>query len=66
MLHIYDVDIVHPESGEVLAECGEVLDAQSPRAKHALAVARAYPDHYFVYTDENEDMTAVADGPTEF
>lgn len=64
MLHIHDVDIVHPDSGEVLAECGEVLNAQSPKAKHVLAIAAAYPDHYFVYTDE--DMTIVADGPTEF
>lgn len=66
MLHIYDVDIVHPESGEVLAECGEMLDAQSPRAEHVLAVAWTYPDHYFAYTDENEDIVVMANGSTEF
>lgn len=64
MLHIYDVDIVHPESGEVLAECGDVLDTQSPRAKHVIAIALAYPDHYSIHT-ENEDIT-IANNPVEF
>lgn len=42
-------DVVHPKSGEVLAEQGDVLDVHTPRGQHVLAVAWAYPNYYEVY-----------------
>ena len=50
MLFIH-CDVVHPESGEVLAEYGEVYNAQSPRARRVLAVCAAYPEYYFTHQD---------------
>lgn len=45
-LYIRIVDVVHPGSGEVLAECGGVLDMETPRERHVLSVAKDYPEHY--------------------
>lgn len=44
-LHIH-CDVIHPESGEVLAERGDVLLTHTPRAQHILDVARAH--HYSI------------------
>lgn len=41
-------DVIHPESGEVLAEPGGMLDAATPRAQRVLSVAEAYPCHYAI------------------
>lgn len=46
-------DVVHPESGEVLAEPDDVLFTHTPRAQHVLAVAKAHPEHYAVIHDEH-------------
>lgn len=50
-LHIH-CDVVHPESGEVLAEPDDELFTHTPRAQHVLDVAKAHPNHYAVILDE--------------
>lgn len=54
MLYIY-TDVIHPESGEVLAEDDDVLNEETPHAKHVLAIAEEYDDHYLMYIDGNGD-----------
>lgn len=51
-LHIY-CDVIHPESGEVLAEPGDVFVLPNPVVAHILAVAEAHPNHYYTYNDED-------------
>lgn len=51
-LHIR-CDVVHPETGEVLAEADDVFVLPNPVAEHILAVAKAHPHVYYVYTDED-------------
>lgn len=54
-LHIH-TDVIHPESGEVLAEPDDVLFTHTPRAQHVLAVAKANPDRYAVIRDERNNL----------
>jgi len=53
-------DVVHPDSGEVLAEPSDMLDISSLRAQHILAVCKAHAGHYFTYNDVygNTSITA--------
>ena len=39
-------DVVHPASGEVLAETGETLDGESPKLARVFSVVLEYPDFY--------------------
>lgn len=63
-VHVY-TDVVHPASGEVLAEWGDVLDAATPRAKHVLAVVAAYADHYHLVHSDDAVAVAVHEGKVE-
>lgn len=44
-------DVVHPESGEVLAEPDDVFVLPHPVAEHILDVAKAHPTHYDTVLD---------------
>lgn len=47
-------DIVHPESGEVLAEPGNnEINVQSPRGQQVLAVCKVYPEFYRCYLNDD-------------
>ena len=46
-LHIH-CDIVHPESGEVLAENRDKFLLPHPKAEHILDIAEAHPLHYHI------------------
>ena len=46
-LHIH-CDVIHPESGEVLAEPHARFLLPDPRGEHILAVAEAHPYHYHI------------------
>lgn len=51
-LHIH-CDVVHPESGEVLAGADDVFVLPNPVAEHILDVAGTYPECFEVHTDED-------------
>jgi len=52
-------DIVHPESGEVIAEPGKALNVSSPRAQHVLAVCEEYSQFYSICQDDDSDMIII-------
>ena len=39
-------DVIDPDSGEVVAEAGDVEDDRSPKAKHVLAIVVTNPNIY--------------------
>lgn len=57
-VHIF-TDVVHPESGEVLAEFGDVLSTRAPRARHVLAIVAAYADCYRLVHSDNGVAVAI-------
>jgi hypothetical protein len=53
-------DVIHPDSGEVLAEKGDAFDIASPRAQLILSVVNAHVKHYFTYQDDNDNTVVAA------
>ena len=51
-LFIY-CDVIHPDSGEALAEPDDTFVLPNPVAAHILDVVNAHPHVYDVYTDED-------------
>ena len=62
-------DVVHPASGEIIAEAGDTFEGDSPRAQMVCGVVFGYPDHYDHRLEENviivEDVYQIEGCPTD-